>query len=347
MPTVLRILDANANRAREALRVMEEAARFVLSDAVLSERIKRMRHALVEAMSGVDNLTAHRDTPGDVGTTITTAGECERHSVGDVAAAACKRLAEALRVLEEYGKLVPDGGLPRCIEQLRYEGYDVEQTLMRAMAPMRARQWRLCVLVTQAMCPQGDWRGVVERAVGAGTDCVQLREKSLDDGQWLERARWLVDFCRPRGAAVVINDRPDIAILADADGVHLGQTDLSCAHVRKLVGGQLTVGVSTSCIEQARRAIDDGADYCGVGPMFATTTKHKDVIVGPAYFCEFVAAFAQTPHLAIGGIGVDNVHELVDAGVRGIAVSSAVCAADDPAHAVHALLDTMATAADR
>ena len=109
----------------------------------------------------------------------------------------------------------------------------------------------------------------------------------------------------------------------------------------------MTVGVSTSCIEQARRAIDDGADYCGVGPMFATTTKHKDVIVGPAYFCEFVAAFAQTPHLAIGGIGVDNVHELVDAGVRGIAVSSAVCAADDPAHAVHALLDTMATAVDR
>ncbi|MEE9213119.1 MAG: hypothetical protein V3U29_10750, partial [Phycisphaeraceae bacterium] len=102
MPPVLRILDANANRAREALRVMEEAARFVLDDAALTKSIKELRHDLAAAVAQIPGLQASRDTPGDVGTTIKTDREFTRESVADVAIAAGKRLSEALRTIEEY-----------------------------------------------------------------------------------------------------------------------------------------------------------------------------------------------------------------------------------------------------
>jgi thiamine-phosphate pyrophosphorylase len=162
----------------------------------------------------------------------------------------------------------------------------------------------------------------------------------MDAGELLRRARELVAVCHAAVACVVINDRPDVALLSGADGVHLGQTDLPCREVRKLVGGQLLIGVSTSRLDEAKQAQADGADYCGVGPMFNTTTKHKDVIVGPAYLHQYVE-WNGLPHLAIGGISAGNVAELVQAGVQGIAVSSAVCAADDPRSAARVLRESL------
>ena len=146
MPSVLRILDANANRAREALRVMEEAARFLLNDPTISRDLKTLRHDLVAALSAVPGLEANRDTPGDVGTTIKTPAEQSRDSVADVVIAAGKRLSEALRAIEEYGKTLGDSlgaaGFAASVERLRYAGYDIEQRLNLAMSGGRARQWR-------------------------------------------------------------------------------------------------------------------------------------------------------------------------------------------------------------
>lgn len=342
MPSVLRILDANANRAREALRVMEDAARFLLDDAELAGGLKALRHELAAALAAVAGLEASRDTPGDVGTTIKTQAELRREGAAEVVIAAGKRLSEALRTIEEYAKSLPQAacGLASVIEALRYRGYELEQRLNRAMGSGTRRQWRLCVLISEALCTT-DWWTVCQAAVQGGADCVQLREKEMDAGELLRRARRLVECCRPRGVSVIVNDRPDVALLAGADGVHLGQTDLPCAQVRKLVGRQLLVGVSTARLEEARQALADGADYCGVGPMFATTTKHKDVIVGPDYLRQYLA-WDKLPHLAIGGITANNLGQLTAAGVRGVAVSSAVCAASDPAAAVRGLLARIA-----
>lgn len=328
MNKVLRILDANANRAREALRVMEEAARFLLDDAQLTTTLKQIRHDLTAQLARIDGLEAARDTPGDVGTRIATASEGERASEIQVVIAAGKRLSEALRAIEEYGKTI-DPEFAAAVEQLRYRGYDVEQRLNRAMTAPVAPQWRLCVLISESLCPGGDWLGVAAAAIDGGADCIQLREKNLDGGELLTRARQLIELCRPRHVSAIINDRPDIALLAGADGVHLGQTDLPCTQVRRLVGSHLLIGVSTSCLPQAEQALRDGADYCGVGPMNQTTTKHKDHIVGPDYLRQYVG-WNKLPHLAIGGITPDNIGELVDAGAAGVAVSSAICAADDP-----------------
>ncbi len=331
MPSVYRILDANANRAREALRVMEDAARFVLDDAELSGQLKQLRHDLAQCLASISQLDAWRDTPGDVGTTITTQSEQSRSDVADVVTAAGKRLSEALRVLEEYSKTLPETltDVAAAIEKLRYRGYTLEQRLMTTLGTTRARQWRLCVLISESLCQAGDWLEVAEAAIAGGADCIQLREKDLDGKELLARTRRLVSLCRPKGVSAIVNDRPDVALLGEADGVHLGQTDLPCREARKLVGRQLLIGVSTSNLDQAKQALKDGADYCGVGPMFPTTTKHKPVLAGPGYLKEYLA-WGRLPHLAIGGINSKNIGELVSAGVKGVAVSSAVCGAENP-----------------
>ncbi len=335
MPSIARILDANANRAREALRVMEDAARFLLNDRTLSSEFKQLRHDLSQALLRFDHLDLNRDIRGDVGAAVSTKSELTRASAAAVVVAAGKRLSEALRTIEEFGKTM-DAGFATSVEKLRYRGYDLESRVNRALGSGLARQWRLCVVFSEFLCGDRNWREVAASIWEAEPDCIQLREKDLDDAELLRRAKMFVQATGPE-TAVIINDRPDIALLSGADGVHVGQGDLSVEGVRKLVGRQLLVGVSTSNIAEAQQALRDGADYCGVGPMFQTTTKHKETIVGPEYLREYLA-WNKLPHLAIGGITPDNIDFLIDAGVRGMAVSAAVCAADDPGAVVQDLL---------
>jgi len=351
MTPALRIIDANANRAREALRVMEDVARFALDDAGLSAALKETRHELRTSLAllPIDRsmLLAWRDTPEDVGTAISTPSERARGGLADVAASAGARLTEALRSIEESAKTLPGvhGDGPSRFERLRYRAYELERLLLSATGTGAARQWRLCVLITESLCLGRSREHVAESAVAGGADCIQLREKGLSDSELLEAARSLREVTRRAGTALIVNDRPDIALLSRADGVHVGQTDLSVREVRRLAGRALLVGVSASTVEEARRAARDGADYCGLGPMFATTTKNKPVISGPGLVRDWLATTDSTrlPHLAIGGVTPANIAGLAGAGVRGVAVSSAVCSAPDPASVcreICAALDT-------
>lgn len=334
------MIDANANRAREALRVMEDGARFVLGDRALTEGLKSVRHGLAAALGkleaargGAGIAIAWRDTSGDVGTGVSTEREMRREGMRDVVVAAGKRLGEALRVIEEAAKMVEGGAAnAREIEALRYRAYDLERDLVLGLGSGRARQWRLCVLVTEALCRHHGWLDMARMAVEGGADCVQLREKDLDGLELTNRARALVEVCRPHHVSVIVNDRVDVALAAGADGVHLGQSDMSVRDARRVCGFDLLIGVSTSRVEEAERALREGADYCGAGPMFATTTKKKDRIAGPEYLHAYVEHDPALPaHLAIGGITLENVGEVVAAGARGIAVSGAMCGAEDPA----------------
>ena len=319
---------------------MEEAARFRLNDVSLTTELKQLRHDLSQALRRLDNLQLNRNTPEDVGTQITTSAETARASTADVVIAAGKRLGEAMRVLEEYGKTL-DTGFAAYIQKLRYCGYDLEQRLNRALGSGLARQWPVCVIFSEKLCGSRGWYEVAEAIWDAKPDCIQLREKELDDAQLLRRAKRFVQAVGSE-TTVIINDRPDIALLSGAHGVHVGQTDLPCVEVRKIVGRQLIVGVSTSTLAEAEQALRDGADYCGVGPMFPTTTKHKDTIVGPDYLRQYLT-WDKLPHLAIGGITVDNIDRLVQLGVKGVAVSSAVCGADQPDQVIHRLREVMQT----
>lgn len=317
---------------------MEEAARFLLDDAALSAQLKAMRHELTAAVTALPNVAADRDSAGDVGTTLTGSGEIARGSASAVIDAAGGRLSEALRAIEEYAKVLGEDGpkLAAAAKQLRYRGYDAALTLTRKLAPTAPRQWRLCLLLTQSLCTHHAWQHVLAEALRAGVDCVQVREKVMDGGALLQRVREVVALV-DRRAAVVVNDRPDIAMLAGADGVHLGQFDMPVADARRLVGRQLIIGVSTSSLDEAEQAERHGADYCGVGPMFLTQTKRKDFIAGPHYLRAYIGGCA-LPHLAIGGVKPENIEMLASMGCHGVAVSSAICGANEPYAVARAIL---------
>ena len=341
---LLRIIDANANRAREGLRVMEDIARFALGSTSLTEEVKHLRHGLSTALAGLPadraQLLSSRDSDQDVGATIKTASEGDRAGIPAIAAAAAGRVTEALRSLEEAAKALRAAPAASAIESLRYRAYSTDQRLTAALGAFTLRrQWSLCVLITESLCRK-PWEEVASAAMDGGCDCLQLREKSMDDRELLARARRLVALARPRGVAVIINDRPDVALLAGADGVHLGQTDLSVRDVRALTGAKLLIGMSTENTDQARAAADAGADYLGVGPMFPTSTKDKPRLAGPAYLRSYLAdeQLARVPHLAIGGVSPENIAELRTAGARGVAVCSAVISAADPAGVCRALI---------
>ncbi|MFK7961238.1 MAG: thiamine phosphate synthase [Phycisphaerales bacterium] len=335
----LRIIDANANRAREAARTLEEAARFLLDDRDLSAQAKAVRHGLVIALEPLGSMVAHRDITGDVGTALTGDRESERAGPADVVAAAAARLTESLRTIEEWAKtLEPGRTVAPAVEALRYASYELERRLRLALERRPHPQWTVCVLITAAGCLE-PWADVAAAAIAGGADCVQLREPELAAGELLSRARQLVALAGRR-AAIVINDRPDVALAAGADGVHLGQTDLPAADARRLAGDRLHIGVSTRTVEHAAAALRGGADGCGIGPMFASPTKPHLEVAGPAALTAYLA-WGRLPHLAIGGIDAPRAEALAAIGARGVAVSSAVCQAGDPGAATQAIVAAM------
>ena len=346
MSAIARILDVNANRAREALRVMEDAARFALNDEALSAELKSLRHDLRAVIDSLPAgwLEANRDTPGDVGTAISNQSEMSRTDLRDIVVAAGKRLTEALRAIEEAGKTI-DADLACGVESLRYRAYDVDQRLLLRFGSGRARQWRLCLLLTRSFCRR-PWLQALEQSISGGVDCVQVREKDMDGSELASHAREVIAIARRRNVSVIVNDRVDVALATGADGVHLGQSDLSVRDARRLAGQALIVGVSTHDLNEAERAVRDGADYCGVGAMFPSSTKQREVS-GIAYLKAFIEHYPSTPHLAIGGVTPESIGELVAAGARGVAVSSAICAAEDPGDAARAIVRAISGGASR
>ncbi|HEX4125059.1 MAG TPA: thiamine phosphate synthase [Tepidisphaeraceae bacterium] len=337
---VLRLLDASANRAREALRVMEDYARFIASDGPLAGSIKGLRHELAAALGPLlGDAILHRDTPGDVGVANKTPGELSRADSAAVAVAAGKRLSEALRSIEEFAKTISPADAA-AVESLRYRGYELERQLVQRCDPNRRFAGvRLYVLVTERHC-RGDWLHAAEAALAGGADCLQLREKEQESGELLRRAKLLVALCRRYDAVSIINDRADIAFLAGADGVHVGQQDLPPREARRIVGPGKIVGVSTHAIEQARQAVADGADYIGVGSVFRSATKPREILPGLEYARQ-IAAEIPIPAIAIAGITLQNVDEVLKTGVRSIAVCAAVMEQDDIAAAARAMKERL------
>ncbi len=328
---VLRVIDAATNRAREGLRVVEDYVRFVLDDGHLTEHFKRLRHELTSTLEpiSIQLRLAARETQADVGTELSTESEQQRERPDAVLTANFCRLQESLRTLEEFVKLV-DPRLAARLEQLRYHSY----TLQRAVEITRASNERLAearlyVLLDGQASPE-DFQVLARELVLAGVDVLQLRDKQLDDRALLERGRCLREITQGSNTLFAMNDRADLALLARADAVHVGQEELSVKDVRALVGPEMLIGVSVHSIEQARAAALDGADYLGVGPTFPSATKQFDHYPGPELL-QAVADEISLPAFAIGGIDRDNLPKVLATGMRRIAVSSAVVESDNPA----------------
>lgn len=187
---------------------------------------------------------------------------------------------------------------------------------------------------------------VVEQAIDGRVTFVQLREKELAKDLFLEEAKEIKKLCNARKIPFVINDSVDIALAMDADGVHVGQSDMEAGDVREKLGPDKIIGVSAQTVEQAKLAEAHGADYLGVGAVFATGSKDDAVEVGPQTLRDICQAVS-IPVIAIGGISKENVSQLTGSGICGIAVISAIFAQKDVKAAskeLHDLTAEMVTA---
>ncbi|MHC4555681.1 MAG: thiamine phosphate synthase [Planctomycetota bacterium] len=334
-----RIIDANFNRAREAIRLIEEFCRFALNSKPLTERAKQLRHELSAAIGQLDagRLLSSRDTLGDVGTGKTAEKQLARSNLSDCFTAGCKRLTEALRALAEV--IQPQNKLVSVtIEKLRYAAYTLEKDIvLLSDAFGKFNRVRLYVIITSNL--PVNVISLAGKCVSGGADCIQLRSKDVDDDRLFAIAVEFVRICKDAGVLSIINDRADVAVAAGADGVHLGQNDLPVEQARKLQMAPLIIGKSTHSLKQLRAACDEHPAYVGLGPVFPTPTKPDAQAVGLDYVRRATEILVDTGigNVAIGGITLDNVEKVLSTGAASIAVCSAVTETSDPAAACQVL----------
>jgi thiamine-phosphate pyrophosphorylase len=339
-----RIMDANFNRAREAIRLIEEFCRFALNCGPLSDRAKQLRHELSAAVAGLggERLIASRDTPGDVGVGRTVDKQLTREDLGDCFTAACKRLTEALRVLAEVAQ-TENKSVAAAIEDLRYTAYTLEKDIVLFSGPaQKFSRVRLYVVITSNL--PGNVISLAHKCAAGQADCIQLRAKDIEDAKLFALAVEFVQICKEAGVLSVINDRVDVAVASGADGVHLGQNDLPVEQAGKLQLAPLIIGKSTHSLKQLRAACGEGPTYVGLGPVFATRTKPGAKAVGLDYVRQAGKILPDygIGSVAIGGITVDNVEKVLAAGATSVAVCSAVTEAADPTAACRALKEKIA-----
>ncbi|MBN1807615.1 MAG: thiamine phosphate synthase [Planctomycetes bacterium] len=334
-----RAIDANANRCREGLRVAEDYARFILDNERLAGALKNLRHSVTAAVREVGSdasIVASRDTESDVGTRITLAPEVRRAGEEDILKSALKRSEEALRVLEEFTKLVSPANALR-FQDIRYRLYTVEQELLSTWLPWRRlSSASLYFVLAPAAGSSVDIERTVRGAVEGGVDIVGFAESSVPDDRFLHDASLVRDACAAAGVPCIIASRPDVAVAVDADGVHLGPGDMSLDAARRVAGNARAVGISVTDAGSALKAQEAGATYVSIGVCW-----DFDVPVDTGCL-ERAAAELTVPWFAAGGIEVEDVPGILAAGATRIVVGKAISIADDPARAAAAFRKALA-----
>jgi thiamine-phosphate pyrophosphorylase len=199
---------------------------------------------------------------------------------------------------------------------------------------------RLYVLV-DGRNNETQFRGLISQLLEAEVDLLQLRDKRLADRELLQRARILRQMTRETPTLFIMNDRPDLAVLADADGVHVGQEELTVQDVRQILGPHRLIGVSTHTVPQVRQAIADGADYIGCGPTFPSVTKAFPYFSGLTFLRQ-AASQTTIQAYAIGGIRPDNLNQVIESGFQRVAVGAAIVDSADPARSAAMFRDALA-----
>ena len=201
---------------------------------------------------------------------------------------------------------------------------------------------RLHVLTDTVLQNRFSHLELTELAISGGADTIQFRQKKGSTKELIEIARGMKRLCTEKGAVFIVNDRIDVAIAADADGVHLGQDDFPIPLARKLLGEDRIIGGSAATVEEIETCIREGADYVGFGPVYPTGSKDDAGPVSGIDFLKRIVSSTPVPVIAIGGIDQSNASHVMGAGAHGIAVISAVCCREDPQKAARDLHDMVA-----
>lgn len=325
-----RILDVNLNRAREGLRVVEEVCRFLMNDQKLFLRLKELRHLLKEAEANLAiTPVLFRGADSDVGKGPHPLEKTRRDLKG-LLKANCRRVEESLRVLEEFSKFYGDGG--DIFKKARFAMYELEKELTLKLPD--TADYSLYLITDDVYLDKPDIFLVIEECIKAGITALQYRCKSKTGREMLIECGKLRELTGRYDIPFIVNDRLDLALAVDADGVHLGQDDLPFETAKKYMGDKI-IGISATNYEEGAAAIIKGADYIGAGPVFATPTK-KDARPpgGVGTISRLKSDFPGARVVAIGGIDLRNAAEVLKAGADGLAVISAILGSSNPAETV-------------
>ncbi|EMS81498.1 thiamine phosphate synthase [Desulfotignum phosphitoxidans] len=327
---LIRALDANINRSSEGLRVLEDMARFRFDHARISADLRGVRHKIRDLFKDRQSLLlASRQADRDVGTVTSAESMSDtRTDEKDIVLSNFRRVQEALRSIEEHLKAIGEHKDGKYVETLRFDTYSLERRCLRLFA--KSFPSGIYGILGEKFSLGRTNVEVARAMVDAGIDILQYREKVKDKSfkEMLNECEQIRKITADANVPFIINDHVAIALMVGADGVQQGQDDLPIPEVKKLCP-EMMVGCSTHSPAQAKKAVEDGADYIGVGPIYTTQTK-EDVCnaVGLSYL-EHVVATHDIPFVAIGGIKRHNLAEVAAKGAKTICLVTEIIGADN------------------
>ncbi len=339
---IYRVIDANVNRAREGLRVVEEVTRFILEKPQFTACLKEIRHNITDILRGfpAKKFLFSRNSQDDVGRGLYQPSEGRRDGYRDIIRANMVRSQEALRALEEFSKVI-DSHIGEKFKVLRFRLYslekEVEESLVRRDKSQLIREWKVYLILDKRLIGTEDPIEIVKTVAAGGVTAIQWRDKRGGSQELIKVVSQLQSCKELQSMSVIVNDRVDLALASGAAGVHLGQDDLPLPEARKLLGEKI-IGVSTHSKEEALKAEGEGADYISLGPIFPTQTKED---TGPPLGVkkiEEIKKAVEIPLITIGGINRANIEEVVAAGADVVAVASAILKAKDMTTATKELI---------
>ncbi|MDD3627692.1 MAG: thiamine phosphate synthase [bacterium] len=325
------ILDANINRLTEGLRVLEEITRFSLSNKETTIKLKNFRHEIVTLYKSLPNSKSFinsRDTGSDPGKELNRKSELTRDNLQAIINSNSGRIKESLRVLEEFTKLL-DKKISMQFKKARFDFYDIEKEVLQnsQIKKMNLNLPQLYPIIDLVFCK--DLKMVAEILNDAGIKITQLRVKHETDLKFFKAAELLKRLLNPE-ITLLINNRIDIASAVDADGVHLGQSDIPQEQARKLISSDKLIGISVNNIRESSKAVKLNADYLGFGPMYFTETKKDAGEIKSLKLLKNLNRLSPIPIATIGGITPENTLPLLQNGGKLIAVISSIFNTKNP-----------------
>jgi len=318
-------LDANINRCIEGIRVCEDIFRFGLKN-IFSAEFKNLRHRVTGIISSiqVDLLLDGRDVLHDEQRFINTSGEMKRENIKDIFRANIHRAIESARVIEELSKSI-NNNVAEDFQQIRFALYELEKKgwfIMKKIDLMSKFHYSLYAIIDSGFVPIEQMADVSKILIDSGVEIIQLRMKDSSDKEFFLIAEKISKVCKDNSTLFIVNDRVDIAIISEADGIHLGQKDIPMKRAKSILSEKFITGISVSNIEEAQK---DDVDYIAVGPVFQTSSKDGVTLDGLGIdVVKEICNSVQKPVVAIGGVSESNIGMLIDAGVSSLSVISAL-----------------------
>lgn len=328
-----RIVDANINRVSEGLRVIEDIQRFIFNNGIMASRVRNLRHETRKSFC-THSLLQSRKATQDVGFKISQNSDLDKkETMESLLLSNFKRVEEGLRSIEESLKIMGYYTLSKLYENIRFKAYTLEKDIMfKKKYPITD----IYAILGEEFSKGKSNIEVTKVLIASGVKIIQYREKSKCKQDMYEECRVIRQLTYEHNVTFIVNDHISIATLVKADGVHIGQDDLPIEEVRKLVGDMI-VGLSTHNKEQAKMAVEKGADYIGVGPIFKTDTKQNIEASDGLAYLKWVKDNIDLPYVAIGGIKESNLSKVKENGGYCFAMISELVGSDDLAGKIQSI----------